>query len=135
MEDWRKDKTFTAKDFQLVSTEVAEEMLGAVPPVAETFKSVCFQVGEPYTHSEEGLPMYTSFIYDKHRKLNKHIGIMTVKDFKRLVPAELYFMDFWEITENVECHVCFDREMCDQIRNECPLVDFPSYKEYDWDKL
>lgn len=51
MEQWKKDKTFKAHEYQEVSCEVYYEMMNSVPPIQiggiEGYMN-CFLVGEPY---------------------------------------------------------------------------------------
>jgi len=37
----------------------------------------------------------------------------------------------WELVNRIDCSRCSDRRMCDQIRYECPKVDFHSFQVDD----
>jgi hypothetical protein len=60
MENWNNDGTLKPKVNQLVDNEVIEELANSVPPT--TYKSTCFQPGEAYSHSEEYIPLYMTFV-------------------------------------------------------------------------
>ena len=70
-EDWTKDGSLKVKVGQYVADDVIEELLNSVPPT--TYKATCFQPGEAYSHSEEYIPLYMTFITENG--MWKYIGL------------------------------------------------------------
>lgn len=61
MDDWRRDRTFSAKAGQMVDAEIYDEMLCCLPPAY--WSNGIMQVGEAYSHDmKSGKPVYSTFV-------------------------------------------------------------------------
>lgn len=78
-EQWEQDGELKLNVGTVVDWNVYNQLLGCVPPAWNG--TARFQVGEPYTHSVDGEPMYETFVKVSDKDYWKYIGVRERGDF------------------------------------------------------
>lgn len=70
MEDWKRDGSLKVKVNQIISNEVAKQLINSVPPT--TYCRGLFQVGEPADHEYESLNNgVENPLFDTYKRTNE----------------------------------------------------------------
>lgn len=66
MEDWKRDGSLNVEVNQIISDEVAEQLINCLPPT--TYSRGLFQVGEPADHEYEAIEIP---LFDTYKRTNE----------------------------------------------------------------